>query len=223
MINESILIAGTGCRASVAKAWAGPMADACARFGIASANAVACFLANVGVESRSLTVFSENMNYSARGLAETWPSRFAVDPKVHPRVPNQLAISLARKPQAIANSVYANRLGNGDAESGDGWRCRGQGPIQLTGRAILARCGAAIGLDVLGSPELLGKPQAGALSAAWYFADAGCIAAADAGDPARVVKLINGAYPNDANQGPLREARRKAALNAISAQKSFGT
>ena len=216
-MDASIITAGTGCRAIIAKDWLEAIQNACNKFGITSNDAMACFLANVGVESGSLTSFVENLNYSAIGLANTWPSRFAVNPKAKPYAPNLAALQLAHKPQGIANNVYANRLGNGGVGSGDGWRFRGRGPIQITGHDNFARCGAAIGVDLIANPDALTLPDAGAASAAWFFADSGCTAAADAGDFARVVLLINGARPNDANGGPLREARRKAALAAITA------
>lgn len=76
----------------------------------------------------------ENLNYSAKGMAETWPTRYAVDPKAKVKVPNALALRLQRKPEAIANNCYANRMGNGDEASGDGWKYRGRGDIMLTGK-----------------------------------------------------------------------------------------
>ncbi len=215
MITAKVVQSGTGCSPGDAVVWLAPLQAACTRFAINSNNAVACLLANIGVESENLTVFVENLNYSAQGLANTWPQRYATNPRGKPYLPNPLAVSLARRPQAIANNVYSGRLGNGDAGSNDGWRYRGQGPIQLSGHDELAQCGAAIGMDLLSKPELLQQPVAGALSAAWYFATNGCVSAADAGNFALVVKLINGSYPDDANAGPLREARRKAALAAI--------
>lgn len=214
-MTAKIVQSGTGCSTATADSWLAPLQAACDKFGIASPNAIACFLANIGVESAGLTVFAENLNYSAQGLANTWPARYATNPRGKPYVPNPLAVSLARRPQAIANNVYAGRLGNGDAGSDDGWRYRGQGPIQLSGHDELAQCGAAIGMDLLLQPATLQQPAAGSMSAAWYFSANGCIAAANAGNFALVVKIINGAYPDDANSGPLREARRKAALAAI--------
>lgn len=93
------------------------------RFGITSPVRVAAFLAQVGHESGQLTHLVENLNYSARSLAATWPSRYlGADGQ-----PNALAQRLARNPRAIANNTYASRNGNGDEASGDGWRFRGRG------------------------------------------------------------------------------------------------
>lgn len=95
---------------------------------------VANFFGQMHVESNGFRETEENLNYSSQGLANTWPTRYAIDPKAIKKVPNGLAEHLERKPQAIANNVYADRMGNGSEESGDGWKHRGMGYIQLTGR-----------------------------------------------------------------------------------------
>lgn len=100
---------------------------AAARYDITSRVRLAAFLAQAGHESAELTRLVENLNYGAAGLANTWPGRFAVDPTARQRVPNGLALRLERQPEAIANAVYGNRMGNGPAASGDGWRYRGRG------------------------------------------------------------------------------------------------
>lgn len=94
------------------------------RYFIDSDIRMACFLAQCGVESAGLTKLEESLNYSAEGLIKTWPTRF-----------NASNASLyARKPEKIANKVYASRMGNGDEASGDGWKFRGRGAIQITGK-----------------------------------------------------------------------------------------
>lgn len=106
-----------------------PIRAAMALHAIDTVNRVACFLAQCAHESAGFTVLRENMNYSADALARVWPGRYrGPDGK-----PNELALSLHRKPEAIANHTYANRMGNGPPVSGDGWRTRGVGIIQLTG------------------------------------------------------------------------------------------
>ncbi|UUS13328.1 glycoside hydrolase family 19 protein [Stenotrophomonas sp. CD2] len=144
ILTASTIQQAVGCSAAVAAQWAQPLSEACTAFGISTPKRAAAFLAQVGHESGSLTRIIENLNYGAQGMADTWPSRYAVDPKAKPRKPNDLARALERKPVAIGNNAYANRLGNGSEASGDGYRFRGRGPIQNTGRAnyaaIRTRC-----------------------------------------------------------------------------------
>lgn len=157
-------------------------------YGIDTPARVAAFLAQVAHESADFTRVTENLNYSAFGLASTWPSRF----RLPNGQPNELAHALHRNPIAIANHVYANRMGNGDVASEDGWRYRGRGLKQLTGRANYAACGEGIGLDLIGHPELLEEPDAAVESACWYWREHGLNALADAGDFEGVTRRING-------------------------------
>jgi putative chitinase len=122
----------------------------------------------------------ENLNYSADALLRTWPSRFNAE----------TAAKMARKPEAIANYVYGGRLGNG--ADGDGWKYRGRGLIQLTGKGNYRAAGIALGLDLIGNPDLLEKPEAASLSAAWFWKTNGLNALADANDVAVVTRKING-------------------------------
>lgn len=161
---------------------------AMARYRIDSPVRRAAFLAQVGHESCQLRRLGKNLNYSAPGLVATWPGRF----RAANGQPNALARSLERQPERIANHVYASRLGNGPVESGDGWRYRGRGLIQLTGRANYRACGAAIGADLLSHPELLEQPEWAALSAAWFWASNGLSELADAGRFEDITRRING-------------------------------
>jgi putative chitinase len=95
------------------------------------------YISECAHESQGFTRFVENLNYSAQAMANTWPNRYAVDPKAKVKVPNALALRLERKPEAIANNCYANRMGNGSEASGDGWRFRGSGALQMTGADIM--------------------------------------------------------------------------------------
>lgn len=215
-LNITALVIGGGCKASLAGSWLAPLWTAMQRFHITTPRRAAAFIANIGVETAGFTVLVENLNYSAQGLANTWPSRYAVDPK-QPlgKVPNALAKRLARNPQAIANNVYANRMGNGNEASGDGWRNRGRGLMQTTGADNLKACAKAIGIDVYANPELLEQPEAAALSAAFFFSSNGCNELADAGKVDAVVKKINGASPCEANHGALRLSRYKDLLQIL--------
>lgn len=100
-------------------------------FGIPNDAQMAHFLANIHHETGGFKADTENLSYSAAGLAATWPGRYK---NTTTGKPNALAVTLASQPQKIANNVYANRMGNGDEVSGDGWKYRGRGSIQLTGR-----------------------------------------------------------------------------------------
>ncbi|AXR27322.1 TPA: glycoside hydrolase family 19 protein [Pseudomonas aeruginosa] len=178
------------------------------RFGITSPVRVAAFLAQVGHESSQLTWLVENLNYSAQGLAATWPSRYrGADGK-----PNALALNLARHPQAIANNTYASRNGNGDEASGDGWRYRGRGLLQITGRANYRAAGAGLGQPLEQEPELLEQPEWAAISAAWWWASHDLNELADRGDFAAITRRINGGMNGQAERLVLWQ-RARAVLS----------
>ena len=147
----------------------------------------ACFLATCAVESK-FTKLVENMNYSAKRLSEVWPKRF----KGEDGKPNNLALKIANNPEAIANSVYANRMGNGPAETDDGWRFRGRGYIHLTGKDNYKRYGEYLGLDLEGNPDLAEKEDIAAEIAAefWYRSDLN--EAADVLDLIAIRRKVNG-------------------------------
>jgi putative chitinase len=182
---------------------------AMAEFHIDTTTRQAPFLANLAHETGDLNCVVENLNYSADGLANTWPSRFAKkDAAGHylvtapstdfglptpggRKVPNELALSLHRRPEAIANTVYANRMGNGDVASGDGWRFRGSGGIQLTGADNQRACATyfRIPFDRIG--DWLRTPEGVCRSAAWYWSTHGCNELADAGKNDALADLVN--------------------------------
>ena len=97
---------------------------------------------------------------------------------------------MARKPQLIASIVYGNRMGN--TAPGDGWKYRGRGLIQITGKGNYRACGEALGLELVAEPELLEKPQHACMSAAWFWATNGLNTLADAGDLYQITQRING-------------------------------
>ncbi|MGE1315995.1 glycoside hydrolase family 19 protein [Pseudomonas aeruginosa] len=175
------------------------------RFGITSPIRVAALLAQVGHESAHLTRLVENLNYSAQGLAATWPSRYrGADGK-----PNALALNLARHPQAIANNTYASRNGNGDEASGDGWRYRGRGLLQITGRANYRTAGAGLGLPLEAEPELLEQPEHAARSSAWWWSTHGLNELADRGEFAAITRRINGGTNGQAERLELWERAKR--------------
>jgi putative chitinase len=143
---------------------------------------IGAFIAQTAHESMGLTVFVENLNYSAQGLLKVFPKYFT----------GSQAADYARQPQKIANRVYANRLGNGNEASGDGWKYRGKGAIQLTGKDNYRRCGQAFGLDLVANPELLLLPENVFKSAAWFWRENNLNAYADVQDFTKLTKRING-------------------------------
>lgn len=134
------------------------------------------WLANISHETAGLTRFEENLNYSAARLRQVWPSRFPSD---------EIAARYANNPQALANLVYANRMGNGSPASGDGYRFRGQGYPQITGRDMFARVGAVVGLPLTDHPEMASLPDSAANVAGAYWRVAGMSNAATFEDACR--------------------------------------
>lgn len=177
------------------------------RYRIDSPVRQAAFLAQAGHESAQLTRLVENLNYSAEGLAATWPKRYrGADGK-----PNTLALNLARHPQAIANNTYAGRNGNGDEASGDGWLYRGRGLIMVTGRANYRAAGVGIDQPLEDHPELLEQADFAAMSAAWWWANHGLNELADAGNFEQITRVINGGLNGLAERQKLWE-KAKAVL-----------
>jgi putative chitinase len=144
-------------------------------------NRATMFLATVLHECGDFGQLEENLNYGAEGLLRTWPSRFSA----------QSAVTYARQPEKIANKVYALRGGNGDEASGDGWRFRGSGGIQLTFKANQAACARFFGksLDEVGA--WLRTPEGAMLSAAWFWKTRGCNDYADHDDFDGVCDIVN--------------------------------
>lgn len=167
------------------------LSDEMVEWGIDTIPRRAMFLAQCAHESGGFTRFVENLNYSAEGLMKTWPSRFRTLAAAQP---------YARNPERIANHVYANRLENGNEASGDGWKYRGRGIIQLTGRANYRNAGAGIGEDLIGNPESVLLPKRSAAVACWYWKSNGLNALADTGQFAAITQRINGGQTGQADR-----------------------
>jgi putative chitinase len=150
--------------------WVEPIQKACKRFDINSVRRVAAFISQMAHESSLKPGREENLNYSAKRLAEVW-QRYAANPNAKPkdRQPNALANRLARNPEAIANNVYAGRMGNGSELSGDGWKFRGQGPGQLTGRSNLTGFADVMGMTIDEALEYIRTIEGGVMSFAWFW------------------------------------------------------
>jgi len=154
-------------------------------FNISNPFRLAHFLAQTAHESGNFKHVRENLNYSAEGLIKVFPKYFS----------KETALWYARKPEAIANVVYGNRMGNGDKNSGDGWRYRGRGFLGLTGKTNYKAFGDFIGVDLVKDPDLVATKYA-LTSAAWFFEKRGLWKICDNGMSddivVRVSKLING-------------------------------
>lgn len=189
-----------GIKRDVAERWLPHVQSALIRFNINTKNQVAAWLAQTAHESAGYTALTENLNYSADTMAVVWPGRFAeMGPNKKPKkdakgksIPNKFAQALHRKPEMIANAVYSGRMGNGNIESGEGWKFRGRGLKQLTGKDNHRRCSEGLGVDLVGNPDLLLDPQYAAASAAWFWETNKCGPLADAGDFVGLTKKING-------------------------------
>lgn len=164
------------------KEWHEAMTELFPQYEIDTPQRIAGFIAQCGHESAGFTVLEENLNYSEKGLMAIFPKYF------RDRSPS----AYERKPEAIANVVYANRMGNGSEKSGDGWKFRGRGVIQLTGHDNYNNFGKSVGKDVDQVIKYLGTKKGALHSACWYWDSRKINAAADAGDVLKMTKLING-------------------------------
>lgn len=151
--------------------WLDPLNAAMDRFEIDTPTRMAAFLAQVAVESAETSSLVENLNYTtASRLCAVWPKRFPTQESAQPYV---------RNPQALANLVYANRGGNGDTVSGDGYHYRGRGLFQLTFRDNYRLAGDALELPLENDPDSVATPQVAALTAGNYWQRLGLNALAD--------------------------------------------
>lgn len=138
------------------------------------------FLAQIAHESAGFTAMVENLSYSEKRIGEVWP-----------RLKGR-AGELARNPEKLANAAYADRNGNGDEASGDGWLYRGRGPMQITGRGNYRRIGLLMGVDLESFPDMAAEPGVGLWAAFAYWSNANCNESADLDDVQGVTRRING-------------------------------
>lgn len=150
-------------------------------FGIDTKLRQAAFLAQVFHETGNLQKLEEGLNYSAEALQRTWPSRFDA----------ATAAAYHRQPERIANKVYANRMGNRDEASGDGWKHRGAGAIQLTGKDNQFACALALNIDPTTITDYLKTEEGASRSAGWFWRQAKANAYADKGDIDGVSDVVN--------------------------------
>ena len=207
LVTAELLRAAFPENASRFEVWGPLFEPAMQEFNITTALRKIDFIAHVTHECGDFCEMAENMNYSANGLMRTWPKRFPT---------LESASALARQPERIANTVYANRMGNGDYASGDGFRYRGQGPIQITGKEMYEKIASVLNIDIVNHPELMtapyyqptddyGQPAFGADGqpmcvpgpglrvSAWFYAiEKRCLTAADNYDLETTTRKING-------------------------------
>ena len=144
------------------------------------------FLAQILHESGNLKYKCENLNYSAKALRSVFGKYFKTD---------EIANQYARKPEKIANRVYANRMGNGDEASGDGWLRRGRGLIQLTGTDNYKACSKALNVDLMKNPDLIiSNAEICVKTACWFWNKNNLNDLADRDDIKTITKRINGGY-----------------------------
>jgi len=145
----------------------------------------AMFLSQLAHESGSFRAVEENLNYSVEALRRVFRKYFPDD---------EIAAQYARQPEKIANRVYANRMGNGDEASGDGWKYRGRGLIQLTGKDNYTAFSLQANNEAIIKPELVAQPELAAESAGWFWLINGLNKLADTGDVKAVTRRINGGF-----------------------------
>lgn len=155
-------------------------------YGINTPRRIAAFIAQCAHESANFTVLRENLNYRPQTLRKIFPKYFPTDALA------QEYCSKPNKQEAIANRVYANRMGNGPEESGDGWRYAGKGLIQLTGKDNYSWFAASLDISVQEASEYLLTFEGAAQSACWFWETNNLNQWADKGDIVTLTKRING-------------------------------
>lgn len=162
--------------------WAAALSELTPKYGIDSMGRLVDFLAQCGHESEGFAKLHENLNYSAQALLATWPTHFTP----------QEATQYARQPERIANRAYAGRMGNGPEESGDGWKHRGRGAMQVTGRNNYVLFSKAAGKTYDEVFDYLETIRGAAESACWYWAWNHLNRWSDANDFVTLTRRING-------------------------------
>lgn len=158
------------------------------RWGITTVRQKAGFIGQCGHECGNFKVLEENLNYRAATLLKLFPRT----PKRAWGFTPEEAAAYERQPRKIANRIYGNRMGNRDEASGDGWRFRGSGWLQLTGHANFFHASKKLGEDFVANPDLVRTPKYAALTAGWFWSTHGCNALAESGDWTALTKRING-------------------------------
>jgi len=167
----------------IGEQWVDALNETFDKFDISTPARQASFIGQCSHECCNFKTLSENLNYKAETLMKLWKTRF-------PTI--EIANEYARNPKKIANKVYANRMGNRDESSGDGYRFRGRGCIQLTGHANYFHAGQACGEDFVMNPDLVATPRYAAMTAGWFWNTHNLNQYADKTDYLMMTKKING-------------------------------
>lgn len=166
--------------------WSEPLTTTFVKFGMVSPKEQAAFIAQCAHESNHFKALEENLNYRAETLLKLFAKK---DSRPWGFTPES-AQQYARQPERIGNRIYANRMGNRGEDSGDGYRFRGRGVLQLTGHDNFWHCGQALGQDFVMNPELVSTPMFACLSAGWFWQTHGCGKLIDNAE--QLCKRING-------------------------------
>ena len=180
--------------------WLGPLEETFQKYDINTTKRQACFIGQCMHESGGFRLTKENLNYSAKSLMATWPSRF---PDM------DTAEKYEHNPVKIASKVYAGRMGNVTPE--DAGMYIGRGLIQLTGKDNYKAVSEALNADLLTTPQLVEEPRYAALTAGWYWNKKGLNALADSNDIETMTKRINGGLIGLED----RKAKINMAFNAL--------
>jgi putative chitinase len=173
-----------GTKKIILEKYVGPLYTIALYYDIADTKErTAAFIAQLAHESGGFNIVIENLNYSAEGLTRVFPRYFPT---------LELAKEYARNPEKIANRVYANRMKNGDEASGDGWKFRGRGLVQLTGRDNYTKVAQSLEMDVDATVEYLETPSGAAVGAGWFWDTNKLNSYCDKNDFIGLTKRING-------------------------------
>jgi putative chitinase len=170
-------------RLHIGAEWVDALNETFSRFNLTSNNQKAMFIGQCSHECGNFRILEENLNYRAATLMKLWPKRFPTLEKAN---------EYGGNPKKIANMVYSSRMGNRDENSGDGYRFRGRGCIQLTGHSNYFHAGKALGVDFVMQPDLVATPKYAALTAGWFWDTHKLNPPSDALDYTKVTKIING-------------------------------
>lgn len=192
-LTADYVMVATGANRANAEKFLPFIQGTCKAFDITSQHRIAGFLSQIGVESGGLSTLQENLNYKVDSILRMFGRHRITEDDA--RKFGRVDGGQKANQEMLANLLYGGEFGRknlGNTEVGDGWKFRGRGLKQLTGRSNYKRCGDALGMDLIGEPDLLLEPVNAALSAGWFWSTNGLNAIADTGNVVAMTKRING-------------------------------